>query len=504
MKHWLGWAQIEAAAHSGASHRTWARLKSEGKASNPDWFATLADAYAEALNHLRKRTGVALVDPDNCGPHDAQCHPAASTNAAGSGDYAQAIQLYRAMLARLPPGNDDDAEMAASARADINLWLGNAFRIIGRPDEAIDAFRASAASCPHFGDAYWSLANLKTYRFTPSEIVAMEAALSANETTAADYAQLCFALGQAFEDRREYAIAWKHYAQGNALQREANHYRPEIFETNTAEQRRVCTRSFFAARRGWGDPALDPIFVVGLPRSGSTLVEQILASHSEVDGTRELAMIQRLAIQLQGSNPNYDNPRYPAVLEDLTAEDCRRLGKRYLNTTRVQRRGRPHFVDKMPDNFRDIGLIALILPNARIVDARREPMACCLSNLKQYFPAGREFSYAIEDMARYYRTYLELMRHWDDVLPGKVLRVCHDDLVDDLDGQVRRILEHCNLPFEAACLAFHKTRRNVHTPSSQQVRQPINRDGLDQWRNFEFALEPLKQALGDALGNWRL
>lgn len=393
--------------------------------------------------------------------------------------------------------------MVASARADINIWLGNALRVTGRADEAVQAFHDAAAACPDSGDPYWSLANLKTYRFTDGEVAAMKAVLSANTAERSDQTHLCFALGKAFEDRAEYETAWDYYARGNALHRETSGYRPQTVEINTAEQRRVCTRGFFEKRRGWGDPSPDPIFVVGLPRAGSTLIEQILASHSEVDGTRELLMMQRLAFQLHGPDSDFNNPRYPAILEDLSAEDCRRLGERYLEVTRIHRRGAPRFIDKMPNNFRDIGLIALTLPNARIIDARREPMACCVSNLKQHFGMGQEFGYSIEDIARYYRTYLELMRHWNEVLPGKILRVCHGDLVNDLEGQVRRILDHCGLPFEASCLAFHTTKRDVHTPSSEQVRQPISRAGLDQWRKFELALDPLKSALGDARVTWR-
>lgn len=503
----LSWAQIEAVARVGISYRAWGGLNGEGKTKGPPWFETLADAYDKALVHLRKcaDSGEAPFALDNCDLRNEDSCPSHSTNAAGVGQYREAIALYRAMLASLPDGAADSnkARMAASAEADINLWLGNAFRIIGLTDKAIDAFRAAAAARPDFGDAYWSLANLKTYRFKDDEISAMEAALAANDTASRDRTQLCFALGKASEDLADYTAAWDYYERGNALQRETSRYRPEIFEINTAEQRRVCTRSFFEARRGWGHAAHDPIFVLGMPRAGSTLIEQILASHSQVDGTRELLMIQRLAFELQGKDPDYDNPRYPAVLETLSAEDCRRLGEWFLGVTRIHRHGRPYFIDKMPNNFRDIGLIALILPNARIIDARREPMACCLSNLKQHFGMGQEFSYSIDDIARYYRTYLELMRHWNEVLPGKVLRVCHEDLIDDLESEVRRILKHCDLPFEASCLAFHKNKRNVHTPSSEQVRRPLNRDGVDQWRNFETALDPLKAALGEALDNWR-
>jgi hypothetical protein len=284
------------------------------------------------------------------------------------------------------------------------------------------------------------------------------------------------------------------------MHRASNGYIPDFFETNTREQKRVCTAPFFAERTGWGldDPA--PIFVLGLPRSGSTLLEQILASHSMVEGTQELPDVQRIVHELQGRELNFDAPRYPGILPELDAATIRRFGEQYIADTMANRAlGRPFFIDKMPNNFRHVGLIQLILPNARIIDARRDPMACCFSNFKQLFAQGQEFTYGIEDVARYYRTYVELMDHWDSVLPGRVLRVQHEDVIDDLEGSVRRILDYCGLPFEEACVEYHKTKRSVRTPSSEQVRQPIFRDGLDQWKNFEPWLEPLRTALGPEL-----
>ena len=238
-------------------------------------------------------------------------------------------------------------------------------------------------------------------------------------------------------------------------------------------------------------------------RAGSTLIEQILASHSAVDGTYELADIPRMVVELQGRDLRLDSARYPAVLAQMSAEEYRRLGEKYLRDTRIYRTGKLHFIDKMPNNFRHIGLIHLMLPNARIIDARREPMACCFGNWKQLFVSGQEFVYSAEDIARYYRTYLELMRHWNAVLPGRILRVQHEDLVDDLEGNVRRLLDYCELEFEPACLEFYKTERSVRTASSEQVRQPIYREGLDQWRQFEPWLGPLRVALGDAVTRYR-
>jgi Sulfotransferase family len=264
---------------------------------------------------------------------------------------------------------------------------------------------------------------------------------------------------------------------------------------NTRQQIEVCTGQFFAARAAVGAPEPDPIFVVGLPRSGSTLIEQILASHSQVDGTLELPEIPRL-VQLFRNRRANEAPQYPGVLAGLTPQELRELGETYLEQTRVYRRGAPYFIDKLPANFREVGFIHLILPNAKIIDARREAMACCFGNFKQLFVSGHEFAYSLEEMGRYYRNYVELMDHWDRVLPGKVLRVRHEDVVNDLEGSVRRMLEFCGLAFEPACLEFYRTERGVRTVSSEQVRQPIYREGLEQWRNFEPWLGPLRQALG--------
>lgn len=409
----------------------------------------------------------------------------------GLGEHEQAIRLYRSLLADAPES------------ADLHLWLAHSLKTVGRQQEAIEAYRAAAAARPAFGDAYWSLANLKTYRFSEEEIERMRAAESATGTAMVDRYHLCFALGKAFEDRAEYAESWRFYQQGNSLKRAESRYRPQIMETNTRKQIEVCTREFVAARTGLGAKADDPIFIVGLPRAGSTLIEQILASHSRVEGTHELAEIPRLVLELHGREPDPDNPLYPDALRRLSDSDWRGLGEKYLRDTRIYRRDKACFIDKMPNNFRHLGLIHLILPNARIIDARREPMACCFGNLKQLFATGQEFTYSVEDIARYYRTYLELMRHWDSVLPGRVLRVWHEDVVADLEGNVRRILDFCGLDFEPACMDFHKTERSVRTASSEQVRQPIYREGLTQWRNYEPWLGPLAEALGDALTRYR-
>ena len=409
----------------------------------------------------------------------------------GLGLHERAIELYRELLA------------GATQPADLHLSIAHSLKTLGRRAEAIAEYHTAAATRSGYGDAWWSLANLKTYRFEDGELERMRAAESAATTSVVDRYHLCFALGKALEDRQQYAQSFEYYARGNALKRSESRYRPEVFELNTRLQIEVCTREAFARHEGGGARAADPIFIVGLPRSGSTLIEQILASHSAVEGTQELADIPRIVAELKGRDPDPDTPRYPAVLGGMSAVDFRRLGEKYLSDTRIYRSGKARFIDKMPNNFRHVGLIHLMLPNATIIDARREPMACSFGNLKQLFAHGQEFTYSIEDIARCYRTYLELMRHWDAVLPGRVLRVQHEDVVDDLEGNVRRLLEHCELEFEPACVEFHKTERSVRTASSEQVRQPIYREGLDQWRHYEPWLGRLREVLGDALTRYR-
>ena len=419
---------------------------------------------------------------------------------AGLGRHEQAVELYRRLLTDGPESSE------------LYVALGHSLKSAARLTEAIESYRKAAAARAGFGDAWWSLANLKTYCFSDDEITIMRGQEAAPDVPPVDRYHLCFALGKAYEDRNDYAESWLLYERGNRLKRAESRYDPTIIEDETRKQIDLCTARFFAARQGVGAPAPDPIFIVGLPRSGSTLIEQILASHSQIEGTQELPDIPRLVQELERPRPDLAGPRYPntcldsrypEVLRDLEPSECRRLGERYLSDTRVYRGDKPFFIDKMPNNFRFIGLIHLILPNAKIIDVRREPMACCLSNLKQLFARGQEFTYSIDDIARYYRTYLEVMRHWDDVLPGRVLRVHYEDVVEDLAGNVRRFLDFCGLEFEAPCVEYYKTDRSVRTPSSEQVRRPIFREGLSSWRNYEPWLDPLKSALGDAPTSWR-
>src|SRR5882762_10333029 len=462
----------------------------------PDYSAARYD-YASVLLGRHKHSQ-ALVELDKLlgiDPANRQYRTLHATAAVGLGDHSRAITLYEDLLRDAPPGSPNAAE--------LHLSIAHSLKTLGRQRDAIGEYRVAARERSDFGDAYWSLANLKTYRFMDSELESMRTAEAGPATGLVDRYHLCFALGKAYEDRGEYAESWGYYERGNALKRAESRYRPEVIELNTANQKSVCTRKFFEQRTGYGVASTAPIFVVGLPRSGSTLIEQILASHSAVEGTQELADIPGYVHELQGRERDFESPRYPGVLAQLPAAEIVRFAGKYLNDTRVYRTGKPRFIDKMPNNFRHIGFIHLMFPNAKIIDARREPMACCFGNLKQLFARGQEFTYSIEDIARYYRTYLELMRHWNSVLPGQVLRVHHEDVVDDLERSVRFILDFCELPFEPACFEFHRTERSIRTASSEQVRQPIFREGLDQWRNFEAWLGPLREVLGDALVRYR-
>ncbi|MGD0503820.1 MAG: sulfotransferase [Steroidobacteraceae bacterium] len=431
--------------------------------------------------HVRAREEMEkllALDPDN-----RMYRITHATVCIGFGDY-QALVRYRELLAENP------------GEPELHLSIAHALKTLGATPEAIETYHAAAALRPDFGEAYWSLANLKTYRFTDAEIAHMRRAEASPKIQLADRYHMCFALGKALEDHADYAESFSYYERGNALKKIECRYRPEPLERMARLHESLCTAEFFAARAGWGCDSTAPIFIVGLPRAGSTLIEQILASHSQVEGTMELADIPRMVQDLQGREVIGGEQRYPDVLGSLSQSQLIKLGEKYLADTSVYRTGKARFIDKMPNNFRHLALIHLILPNARIIDARREAMACCFSNFKQLFASGQQFTYSIEDIARYYRMYVEVMAHWDEALSGKVLRVQHETVVDDLEGNVRRILDFCELDFEAACLDFHKTPRTVHSASSEQVRRPIFREGLHQWRHYDPWLGPLRAALG--------
>lgn len=393
----------------------------------------------------------------------------------------------------------DDIAIRVPNSAPLQLLRGHALKTIGRLGEAIEAYRKAYKARPDFGDAYWSLANLKTYRFSDAELQQMLSQESASTINTDDRIHLCFALGKACEDAERFEEAAHWYQRGNELKRVDAAYDADRMTQQLKLQQVHCDAEYFRniVGSGCGDPA--PIFIVGLPRAGSTLLEQILASHSQVDGTLELQNIPAIAHKLDGRRMVYDEPQYPRVLRDLEPDQARLLGEQYIAETQIHRAGAPYFIDKMPNNFRHIGLIKTILPNAKVIDARRHPMACCFSGYKQLFAEGQEFTYGLTEIGQYYRDYVELMDHWDQAIPGFVLRVQYEDVVEDLETQVRRILDFCGLEFEPACVEFYNTKRSVRTPSSEQVRQPIYRAGVDQWRNFEPYLESLKSALGPVL-----
>ena len=404
-----------------------------------------------------------------------------------TGDFDTAIASFDAVLEKLP---GDPITLTSK---------GHALKTSGRYEDAVESYGAAIESHPGYGEAWYSLANLKVYAFGDDEIAAMHAREDDSNLSHLDRVNLFFALGKAHEDREDYEQSFRYYEKGNALKKAQSRYDADMMTEDLRAQAEVCTAEFFAGRKGWGHDAPDPIFIVGLPRAGSTLLEQILSSHSQVDGTLELPNILALSQRLRRRGREGEAGGYPQVLADLDAGEYREFGEAFIRDTQIHRRGAPFFIDKMPNNFRHIGLIRLILPNAKVIDARRHPMACCFSGFKQLFAEGQEFTYDIADAGRYYRDYVELMEHWDKVLPGFVLRVQHEDVVADLETQVRRMLEFCELPFEQACLEFHKTERSVRTPSSEQVRQPIYTTGLQQWQHFEQWLGPLKEALGPGL-----
>jgi tetratricopeptide (TPR) repeat protein len=402
------------------------------------------------------------------------------------GDYNDAILCYEGFL-------KEHARQPGS-------WMsyGHSLKTVGRQEEGIAAYRKSIALQPSLGEAWWSLANLKTFRFTADDVTTMQVQLALPRLGDEDRFHLHFALGKALEDARSYAESFQHYELGNRIRRTGVPYDADETSALTRRSQRAFTPAFFAAREKAGCAAPDPIFIVGLPRSGSTLVEQVLSSHSAVEGTAELPDILAIARRLGGKKRK--TSEYPEIVARLTQEELRLLGEEYLERARIQRKlGKPFFVDKMPNNFQHLGLIHAILPNAKIVDARRHPLGCCLSNFKQHFARGQNFSYGLTDLGRYYHDYVRLMSHFDAVLPGKVHRVIYEDMVSDPETQIRRLLSFCELPFEDSCLRFYETDRAVRTASSEQVRMPIFTEGTDHWRSYESFLGPLKTALGPVL-----
>lgn len=405
-----------------------------------------------------------------------------------SGDYESALAMFDTVLAKIP---GDPATLTSR---------GHALKTYGQTALAVESYKGAIAADPQHGDAWYALANLKTYRFSEAELEALRHIADTPDLSFMSRIHISFALAKALEDRKHFDEAFNFFAQGNALKRQQTRYTTQQMQEEFNAQKRYCTAQMLDAQAGKGlhDPA--PIFIVGLPRAGSTLIEQILASHSQVDGTLELPNILSLAHRLRGRQQVTDRDRYPRILGELTGSQLQALGQSYIDDTRIHRKGAPFFTDKMPNNFRHIGLIHLILPTAKIIDARRDPMDCCWSGFKQLFAEGQEFTYGLDDIGAYYKAYVDLMSHWDSVLPkGRILKVQHENVLDDVEGEVARILDYCELPFESACVDFHETDRAVRTASSEQVRQPLNRKGQGQWKPYEAHLDPLKQALGDLI-----
>ncbi len=426
---------------------------------------------SEAIAELNQ---VTQEEPDNPGHANLQ---AAALGRIG--EFDDAILLYERVLEQAPN--------------QPRVWMsfGHMLKTVGRLDDGIAAYRKAIEHMPSLGEAWWSLANLKTVKFSDADIAAMEAALDGGDVAKEDRFHLDFALGKALEDRGQADAAFAHYATGNALRRTELDYAAEETTRYVDRLIELCTPEFFAARAGQGCDAPDPIFVLGMPRAGSTLVEQILSSQSQIEGTTELPDIPALARR---------SATYPLSLPDLTPEQLARQGEEFLERTRIQRKTeRPFFIDKLPNNWMHTAYIRLILPNAKIIDARRHPLGCCFSNFKQHFAKGQAFSYSLTDMGRYYRDYVRLMAHLDRAQPGAIHRVSYEAMVDDTEAEVRRLLAYCGLEFEPACLAFHKTERAVRTPSSEQVRQPIFREGTEAWKAFDAHLGPLRLALGEVL-----
>jgi tetratricopeptide (TPR) repeat protein len=444
--------------------------------------------YAQVL-HRANKPEEALAQVDTLllhDPHNPGYRNLKAVVLCRLGDYAPAIALYDGILASYP--------------GHPRVWLsyGHALKTAGHQDRAIAAYRRSIALDPAFGEAWWSLANLKTFRFGPDDLAAMRAALARDDLAAEHRYHLDFALGKALEDAADYAASFAHYRRGNALRRAEVPYGADETTARVERARRLYTPDFFARRAGQGCAAPDPIFIVGLPRAGSTLIEQILSSHSAVEGTMELPEVISITRELRQQGA--PGQAYHDVLATLDADALRALGESYLERTRIHRRsGAPFFIDKMPNNFAHLGLLHLMLPNAKIIDARRHPLACCFSAYKQHFARGQDFSYDLADLGRYYRDYVRLMAHFDAVLPGRVHRVVYERMVEDTEVQVRRLLDYCGLPFEPQCLRFFENDRPVRTASSEQVRKPIYRDGIDHWRHYAAWLQPLEDALGPVL-----
>ncbi|HEV8017339.1 MAG TPA: sulfotransferase [Steroidobacteraceae bacterium] len=450
-------------------------------------YATVLNRQGKADQALPEVERLLAKEPRNPGYRNLQAAVLANL-----GDYLGSIRIYEAVLKEFPQ--------------QPKVWMsyGHSLKTAGRQAGSITAYRRAIAMEPTLGEAWWSLANLKTVLFSEADLAALRSALARADLADEDRLHFEFALAKALEDaaaadERLYEESFTHYARGNALRRKSHPYTAAEQSEFVRRLRQLFSSEFFAARAGSGVEAADPIFVLGLPRAGSTLIEQILASHSMVEGTMELPDIPRLAREIAHPAPD-EAVGFVTAVAALTPPQLRDLGERYLARTRLMRRSaRPFFVDKMPNNWLYVGFIQLLLPNARMIDARRHPLGCCFSCFKQHFARGQSFTYDLEDLGRYYRDYVALLAHFDAVLPGRVHRVFYESMITDTEAQVRRLLEYCGLPYEEGCLKFYENERAVRTASSEQVRQPIFQDALEHWRHFEPWLGPLEDALGPVL-----
>ena len=453
----------------------------------PDYFRGWMDFGL--AHHEMENTEEALAAYSramNLEPSKSQPYTAAGKVKAMVGEHREALKLFEQALQR-------DA-----ADADAMAGMGHVLKTVGGQDEAIAAYRNCIRHNPDHGEAYWSLANLKTFRFDADEVAAMEARVDSDELSEEARTNFQFALGKAHEDAGDYDRAFEFYEKGNANRRARENYDPVQTMDSHDEFIEVFNAELFANRTGVGSDSNAPIFIVGLPRSGSTLIEQILASHPEVEGTHELPELSRVG-RSAGFRSEENRP-YPYAILDLADDEFRELGEDYLERAARHRELEcPRFTDKMPNNFVHVGLVSLILPNARIIDARRHPLDSCLGSFKQLFARGASNTYSLFEIGEFYLEYIRMMKHWDEVLPGKVLRVNYEDNVSDLEGQVRRILDFCELPFDESCLKFYETDRAVKTASSEQVRKPIYTSSLHLWRRYEAHLEPLIEILEPVL-----
>ncbi len=409
-----------------------------------------------------------------------------------AGTLAPAALTYRAI------GAYERALELAPTFPGARLGLGHVLKTVGRQEEAVEAYRECIRLRPDSGESYWSLANLKTYRLSDEDVAEMEKRLQQDDLTHQSRVNFTFAMAKALEDRGEFEGAWHYYAAGNLAQRKEEKYDPVGAEVMNDAIIEVFDRAFLEKNAGLGNPDPSPIFVIGLPRSGSTLIEQILASHSQVEGTSELPYVGRVATSLNRNRA--DGVNYPEAMRELAAEHLQALGQDYLDLAALHRaEGTPRFIDKMPNNFPAVGFLHLVLPNAKIIDARRHPLDSCLGCFRQLFAKGQTFTYDLTDIGEYFLEYQRMMDHWHEVLPGRVLTVQYEELVNDVDNQVRRLLDYCDLPFEESCLRFYETDRPVRTASSEQVRQPIHNRSVGYWRNYAGKLDELRSVLEPVL-----